>query len=283
MIHLDQIQIDNHLPLTLFGGLNVLESRDLAMQVAEAFCQASQKLGMPYVFKASFDKANRSSIHSFRGHGIDQGLKWLQEIKQTFHVPILTDIHEPHQAESVATVADVLQIPAFLSRQTDLIAAAASTGRILNIKKAQFLAPQEMRHILQKIKECGGSQVMLCERGSCFGYNNLVVDMLAFPVLKDLNVPVLFDTTHALQLPGGLSQSAGGRSEHVLALASSAVAQGLAGLFIEAHPDPTQALCDGPCALKLDELPAFLERVVALDQLVKSFSSLPSLHLASIV
>ena len=269
MIHLHHFQIGNQLPFTLFGGMNVLESRDLAMQVAEEFFQETQRLGIPYVFKASFDKANRSSIHSFRGPGIDQGLQWLAEIKQAFDVPIMTDIHEPDQAKQVSEVADVLQIPAFLSRQTDLIAAAAKTGKILNIKKAQFLAPQEMKHILQKVKECGGGQVMLCERGTCFGYNNLVVDMLAFPILKSFDVPVIFDTTHALQLPGGLAQSAGGRSQHVLSLASSAIAQGLAGVFLEAHPDPHQALCDGPCALKLDDLPAFLERIVALDRLVK--------------
>jgi len=226
------------------------------------------------VFKASFDKANRSSMHSFRGPGFEQGLQWMADIKAHFSVPLITDVHEPAQAEAAAPVCDVIQLPAFLSRQTDLVVAMAKTGAILNVKKAQFLAPHEMAHILNKCAEAGNDQVILCERGSSFGYNNLVVDMLGFGVMKALNVPVIFDVTHALQKPGGRTDSADGRRGQVTELARAGMAVGLAGLFLEAHPDPNQAKCDGPSALPLAQLEPFLQQMKAIDGLVKSFEML---------
>jgi 2-dehydro-3-deoxyphosphooctonate aldolase (KDO 8-P synthase) len=273
-VQVGDVAISNELPFVLFGGMNVLESRDMAMQVAEAYVEATQKLGIPYVFKASFDKANRSSISSYRGPGLDKGLRIFEEIKQTFGVPIITDVHETHQALPAAEVCDIIQLPAFLSRQTDLVMAMAKTDAAINIKKAQFLAPQEMLHILKTCEDAGNDRLILCERGSSFGYNNLVVDMLGFGVMKSFNYPVFFDVTHALQQPGGRSDSAGGRREAVTDLALAGMTQGLAGLFLEAHPDPAQAKCDGPCALRLNQLLPFLERVKAIDDLIKQFKPL---------
>lgn len=263
------LDVGNDRPFTLFGGLNVLESRELALRVADAFQRSCARLGIPYVFKASFDKANRSSIHSFRGPGLEEGLRIFEDVKRQVGVPVITDVHEPWQAAQVAEICDVLQLPAFLSRQTDLVTALARTGRPINIKKAQFLAPQEMAHILRKCEEAGNAQLMLCERGSAFGYNNLVVDMLGFGVMKRFGYPVIFDVTHALQMPGARADSAGGRRQQVVELARAGMSQGLAGLFLEAHPDPDRALCDGPCALPLDRLDAFLEQMKSLDTLVK--------------
>jgi len=271
VITLGKIEIGNNKPFVLFGGMNVLESRDLAMRVCEEYVRVTEKLGIPYVFKASFDKANRSSINSYRGPGMEEGLKIFQEIKQTFGVPIITDVHEPHQAAPVAEVADIIQLPAFLSRQTDLVAAMAKTNAIINIKKAQFLAPKEMQHILSKCKEAGNDQLILCERGSSFGYNNLVVDMLGFGIMKEFGYPVFFDVTHSLQMPGGLPSAAGGRRAQVTELALAGMSQKIAGLFLEAHPDPDVAKCDGPCALRLSQLEAFLTQVKAIDDLVKGF------------
>ena len=271
VVQVGNIRIGNELPFVLFGGMNVLESRDLALQVCEAYVKATQKLGIPYVFKASFDKANRSSVNSYRGPGLDEGLKIFQEIKQTFGVPVITDVHEPHQAAPVAEVADIIQLPAFLSRQTDLVVAMAKTKAVINIKKAQFLAPQEMRHILKKCVEAGNDRLILCERGSSFGYNNLVVDMLGFGIMKQFHYPVFFDVTHSLQMPGGLAEAAGGRRAQVSELARAGMATGLAGLFLEAHPDPDNAKCDGPCALRLNKLEQFLSQVKAIDDLVKAF------------
>lgn len=265
------IPLSNDLPMVLFGGMNVLESAELAMEIAEHYVDVCSKLGIPYVFKASFDKANRSSMHSFRGPGIEQGLQILADIKARFNVPIITDIHEPEQAAPVAEVADVLQLPAFLSRQTDLVVAMAATGKPINIKKAQFLAPHEMRHILKKCEEAGNDKLILCERGSAFGYNNLVVDMLGFGEMKKFSYPVLFDVTHSLQIPGARSDSADGRRAAVFELAKAGLSQGLAGLFLEAHPDPGQAKCDGPCALPLTALEPFLSQLMQLDELVKGF------------
>jgi 2-dehydro-3-deoxyphosphooctonate aldolase (KDO 8-P synthase) len=260
----------NDRPFVLIGGMNVIEDEATVMTVAEAFVETTRELGIPYVFKASFDKANRSSIHSFRGPGLEQGLKVLAAVKQRFGVPVLTDVHEPFQAAAVAEVADILQLPAFLARQTDLVVALARTGRPLNVKKPQFLAPDQMQHIINKCAEAGNEQVILCERGTSFGYNNLVVDMLGMDLMKNM-APVVFDATHALQMPGGLSDSAGGRRAQATALARSGMALGIAGLFLEAHPDPDKALCDGPSALPLNALPPYLEQMKALDQLVKGF------------
>lgn len=274
VITLGEIQMGNDLPFVLFGGMNVLESKDLAFEIAETYLDITRRLGIPFVFKASFDKANRSSLNSFRGPGLEKGLEWLGEIKNRLKVPIITDVHEPYQAAPVAEVADIIQLPAFLSRQTDLVEAMARTNAIINIKKAQFLAPAEMRHILHKCLEAGNDRLILCERGSSFGYNNLVVDMLGFDTMKALNVPVFFDVTHALQTPGGRSDSAGGRRAQISTLARAGMATGLAGLFLEAHPNPDQARCDGPCALRLSQLEPFLAQLKQLDELVKGFAVL---------
>ena len=272
-IELGDITIANDQPFTLFGGMNVLESRDLAMKIAEHYVEVTEKLNIPYVFKASFDKANRSSVHSYRGPGLDEGLKIFEEIKSTFNVPVITDVHEPYQAQPVADVVDVIQLPAFLARQTDLVVAMAKTDAIINVKKPQFLAAHEMRHIIKKFGEAGNDKIILCERGSCFGYNNLVVDMLAMEEMKSY-APVIFDATHALQKPGGRADSADGRRAQAAQLARSGMALGIAGLFIEAHPDPTVAKCDGPCALPLDKLAPYLAQMKAVDELVKSFPAL---------
>lgn len=270
VVRVGAIEVANDRPFVLFGGMNVLESRDLALRVAETYVDICARLAIPYVFKASFDKANRSSIHSFRGPGLEEGMKIFQEIKATFGVPVITDVHEPWQAAPAAEVCEVIQLPAFLSRQTDLVVAMAKTGAAINIKKAQFLAPQEMGHILRKCEEAGNTRLMLCERGSCFGYNNLVVDMLGFGIMKRLGYPVIFDVTHALQMPGGRADSAGGRRQQIVELGRAGMSQGLAGLFLEAHPDPDQAKCDGPCALPLDRLGEFLAQMKAIDELVKA-------------
>lgn len=273
-IQVADLSVSNDAPMVLFGGMNVLESRDLAMSIAEKYVKVTEKLGMGYVFKASFDKANRSSLNSYRGPGLDEGLKILQEIKQTFNVPLITDVHEPYQAAPAAEVCDVIQLPAFLSRQTDLVQAMANTGAVINIKKAQFLAPHEMKHILHKCVEAGNDQLLLCERGSCYGYNNLVVDMLGFTIMKEFGYPVIFDATHALQMPGGRSDSADGRRAMAAQLSRAGLSQGIAGLFLEAHPNPEEAKCDGPCALPLDKLEPYLAQMKAIDELVKSFGEL---------
>jgi 2-dehydro-3-deoxyphosphooctonate aldolase (KDO 8-P synthase) len=273
-ITVGNVDVSNDLPMALFGGMNVLESRDMAMQVAEKYVEVTRELGMPYVFKASFDKANRSSINSFRGPGLEEGLRILEEIKSTFNVPIISDVHEPDQAAPAAEVCDIIQLPAFLSRQTDLVMAMAKTNAAINIKKAQFLAPHEMKHILTKCKEAGNDQLMLCERGTMFGYNNLVVDMLAFGEMKKFGYPIIFDVTHSLQRPGGREDSADGRRAQVTELAKAGLSQKIGGLFLEAHPDPSTAKCDGPCALRLDALKPFLEQMKAMDDLAKSLPDL---------
>lgn len=272
-ISVSGIEVSNSHPFVLFGGMNVLESRDLALTIAERYKEVTTKLNIPYVFKASFDKANRSSVHSFRGPGMEEGLKIFEEIKKQFDVPVITDVHEPHQAQPVADVADVIQLPAFLARQTDLVVAMAKTNAVINVKKPQFLAPHEMRHIINKFQEAGNDKIILCERGSCFGYNNLVVDMLGMDDMKAM-APVIFDATHALQRPGGRSDSADGRRAQAAQLARSGMALGLAGLFIESHPDPENAKCDGPCALPLEKLEPYLLQMKQLDELVKGFEPL---------
>ena len=273
-IQIREIKLSNEDSFVLVGGVNVLESKEMAMKVAETFRTITNKLRIPYIFKASFDKANRSSINSFRGPGLEEGLRILEKIKSEFDVPILTDIHEPRQATSAAEVADILQLPAFLSRQTDLVVAIAKTKAVINIKKAQFLAPEDMKNILQKFEESGNEKLIICERGTNFGYHNLVVDMLGFSEMKKFGYPVFFDVTHALQQPGGLGVVAAGRREFVQELALSGLSQRLAGLFLEAHPEPEKALCDGPCALRLNQLEPFLQQMKAIDALVKSFETL---------
>ncbi|MFL3653752.1 MAG: 3-deoxy-8-phosphooctulonate synthase [Halioglobus sp.] len=275
-ISLGAVHIDNAAPFVLLGGVNVLESRDFALRVAEHYVEVCTRLGIPYVFKASFDKANRSSIHSFRGPGLDEGLSILAEVKSTFNVPVITDVHTPEQAAPTAQVCDIIQLPAFLARQTDLVAAMAATGAVINIKKPQFLSPAQMANIVEKFAESGNTRVMLCERGSNFGYDNLVVDMLGFGVMKETcgNAPLIFDVTHALQCRDAGRAASGGRRGQVVELARSGMALGLAGLFLEAHPDPDKARCDGPSALPLAQLEPFLAQVKAVDDLVKSMPPL---------
>lgn len=276
IIHLDNIKIGNDQPFVLFAGMNVLESRDLAMQICEHYVKVTEKLGIPYVFKASFDKANRSSIHSYRGPGLEEGMKIFTELKQEFGVKIITDVHEIEQAKPVAEVADIIQLPAFLARQTDLVEAMARTGAIINVKKPQFLSPGQMGNIVEKIAECGNDKVILCDRGTNFGYDNLVVDMLGFNIMKKSSngSPVIFDVTHALQCRDPFGEASGGRRGQVTELARAGMAVGLAGLFLEAHPDPANAKCDGPSALPLDKLEPFLKQMKAIDDLVKSFEEL---------
>ncbi|CAM3525605.1 3-deoxy-8-phosphooctulonate synthase [Bordetella sputigena] len=266
----------NDRPFVLFGGINVLESRELALRSCEHYQKVTRKLGIPYVFKASFDKANRSSMHSYRGPGMEEGLKIFEAVKKEFGVPVLTDVHEPWQADPVAQVVDVLQLPAFLARQTDLAVALARTGRVINIKKPQFMSPSQIQNVVEKIVEAGNEQVILCDRGTSFGYDNLVVDMLGFGVMKKVsgNRPVIFDVTHALQQRAAGAAASGGRREQVVELARAGMGAGLAGLFLEAHPDPDNAKCDGPSALPLDKLEPFLTQLKRLDDLVKSFEPL---------
>ena len=267
-------KIGNHEPMTLMGGVNVLESESIAMKVAEEFAKVASDLNINWIFKGSFDKANRSSISSYRGPGIDEGLRILEKIKETFDVAIITDIHEPAQAQPVAEVCDILQIPAFLCRQTDLVIAAAKTKKIIQFKKPQFLSAPEMKNVIEKCEEAGNNQIILCERGNAFGYNNLVVDMLNFQIMKNLNVPVIFDATHSLQLPGGLGNAAGGRREFLLPLAKAGLSQGIAGLFLEAHPNPDEAKCDGPCAIATDQIYPILSQLTALDTFIKQQESI---------
>ncbi|MCT8760368.1 3-deoxy-8-phosphooctulonate synthase [Glaesserella parasuis] len=275
-ITLGNIDIANNKPFVLFGGMNVLESRDMAMQVCEKYVEVTQRLGVPYVFKASFDKANRSSIRSYRGPGMEEGLKIFQELKDTFGVKIITDVHEIYQCQPVAEVVDIIQLPAFLARQTDLVEAMARTGAVINVKKPQFLSPGQMGNIVEKIEECGNDKVILCDRGTNFGYDNLVVDMLGFNVMKKVSkgCPVIFDVTHSLQCRDPFGAASGGRRDQVTELARAGMAIGLAGLFLEAHSDPNKAKCDGPSALPLSKLEAFVSQMKAIDDLVKSFEEI---------
>lgn len=276
VVNVNGIEIANDKPFVLFGGMNVLESRDLAMSMCEAYVEVTQKLGIPLIFKASWDKANRSSVHSYRGPGLDEGLKIFQELKQTFGVSLITDVHETWQAKPVSEVVDVLQLPAFLARQTDLVEALARTGNAINVKKPQFLSPGQVKNIVEKFAECGNERVILCERGVNFGYDNLVVDMLGFGVMKQASQgsPVIFDVTHALQCRDPLGAASGGRREQVVELARAGMAVGLGGLFIESHPNPDAARCDGPSALPLAKLEPFLQQMKAIDELVKGFAEL---------
>lgn len=275
-VQIGAINVGNQQPFTLFGGMNVLESRDMALRVAETYVEVTSRLGIPYVFKASFDKANRSSIHSFRGPGLDEGLKIFQDIKQAFEVPIITDVHEVHQCQPVAGVVDVIQLPAFLARQTDLVAAMAATGAVINIKKPQFLSPGQMKNIVEKFQECGNDKIILCDRGTSFGYDNLVVDMLGFRTMREVSggAPVIFDVTHSLQCRDPMGAASSGRRHQVAELARAGMAVGLAGLFLEAHPDPDNAKCDGPSALPLDKLEPFLKQIKSIDDTVKQLPPL---------
>ena len=269
-IKLRNFDISNSSKLTLMGGMNVLESRDLALKVAEEFKTTCDRYNINYIFKGSFDKANRSSLSSYRGPGLEKGLKILQEVSSTFDIPVITDFHEPHQAKSVADVCEIIQVPAFLARQTDLVQAAAETNKIIQFKKPQFLSAPEMKNMIEKCVAAGNEKVTLCERGNSFGYNNLVVDTLNFQILKSFEKPVIFDVTHALQLPGGLGKATDGRREYLLNLARAGISQKIAGLFLEAHPNPDEAKCDGPCALPLHLVDSFLKQIKDLDDFIKS-------------
>ena len=272
----DRVHVANDAPFVLFGGLNVLEDLDSTLFAAAKYVEVTSKLGIPFVFKASYDKANRSSIHSYRGVGLEAGLRIFQEVKARFGVPVITDVHEPAQAAPVAEVVDVLQIPAFLARQTDLVDAIARTGRAINIKKPQFLSPTQMKNIADKIREAGNERIILCERGAQFGYDNLVVDMLGFREMIEATggLPAIFDVTHSLQRREAGAAASGGRRRQVAELARAGMAVGLGGLFLEAHPDPDHARCDGPSALPLAALEPFLAQIKAIDDLVKGFEPL---------
>lgn len=255
--------------LALIAGPCVIESESHAVETALALRDMAARARVPFVFKASYDKANRTSVKSFRGPGLAEGLRVLARVRDQVRVPILTDIHEPSQAEPAAEVADILQIPAFLSRQTDLIAAAARTGRVVNLKKGQFLAPFDMRHAIEKVTAHGNSRVIVTERGFSFGYNNLVVDMRAFPMLRSLGYPVIFDVTHSLQLPGAGEGVTAGQAEYIEPLASAGVGAGVDGVFLEVHQNPSQAKSDAQNALRLDRLPALLDRLTAIHAVVR--------------
>jgi 2-dehydro-3-deoxyphosphooctonate aldolase (KDO 8-P synthase) len=266
---LGEITIGGGAPFVLIAGPCVIESEAHALDLAGRLTDLARRARVPFIFKASYDKANRTSIRSFRGPGLDEGLRVLAMVKAQFHVPILTDIHEPAHARPAAAVADVLQIPAFLSRQTDLIVAAAKTGRIVNIKKGQFLAPDDVKHAVAKAVDAGNPRVIVTERGTSFGYHNLIVDMRAFPMMRAQGVPVVFDVTHSLQLPGGGDGVTAGLAEYIEPLASAGVAAGVDGVFLEVHDEPSRAKSDAQNALRLDLLEPLLEKLTAIDAIAK--------------
>lgn len=256
-------------PLVLLAGPCVLESYERSLYIGKTIKEITSRLGIPYVFKASFDKANRSAYNSYRGPGMKEGLKWLKAIKDELQVPIVTDIHNEQQAAPVADVADILQIPAFLSRQTDLLYAAAKTGCVVNIKKGQFLAPADMKNVVKKVEEAGSQKILLTERGATFGYNNLVVDMRSFPIMRSMGYPVIFDATHSVQLPGGAGTKSAGNREYVEYLARAAAGAGVDGFFMEVHDNPEEALSDGPNMVYLDKLEDLLKDLIAINEITK--------------
>jgi 2-dehydro-3-deoxyphosphooctonate aldolase (KDO 8-P synthase) len=268
-VRVGPVRLSNDRPFALIAGPCVTESEKLALSVARALRDTARRLGIPYIFKASYDKANRSSGQSFRGHGMREGLRILAKVKREVGVPVLTDVHSAAEVASAAQVADILQVPAFLCRQTDLLAAAARTGRAVNVKKGQFLAPADARNILKKLESAGNRNGMLTERGATFGYNNLIVDMRALEIMKSFGAPVVFDATHSVQLPGGLGNATGGQREFIYPLARAAVSVGVAAVFMEVHPTPERALSDGPNAMRLRHVPELLKRLKALDKVVK--------------
>lgn len=268
-IALGALQIGGGLPLVVIAGPCVIESKDSALRHGAALRAASDRVGVPYIFKASYDKANRSSLHSFRGPGLENGLEILAAVKEKIGVPILTDVHEIDQVERVKAVADVLQIPAFLCRQTEFVLAVARSGKVVNVKKGQFLAPWDMRNVVEKIRSTGNEQILLTERGASFGYNNLVSDMRSLMVMREFGYPVVFDATHSLQLPGGLGNASGGERKYIPALARAGVAAGIDALFMEVHEDPEHALSDGPNSLTLNDFEGLLRVVKRIDAVVK--------------
>lgn len=269
-ISVGDIKIGNDLPFVLFAGPCVIEGEAFTLEVAAALRDIAARCGVPFVFKSSFDKANRTSVDGFRGPGMEEGLRILKRVKDELGVPVITDVHTPEQAAEVAKVADILQTPAFLCRQTDFISAVAKTGKPVNIKKGQFLAPWDMPHVLEKARATGNSDIMLCDRGTSFGYNSLVSDFRSLMVMAETGAPVVFDATHSVQQPGGLGGATGGNREFVPGLSRAAVAVGVAALFMEVHPNPDEALSDGPNSLPLDELEALLNQLSRLDSVAKS-------------
>lgn len=256
-------------PLVLLAGPCVLESYERSLYIGKTIKEITSRLGIPYVFKASFDKANRSSYNGYRGPGLEEGLKWLQSIKEELNVPVVTDIHNETQVEPVSKVVDVLQIPAFLSRQTDLLYTTAKSGCVVNVKKGQFLAPADMKNVVKKLEEAGSEKILLTERGASFGYNNLVVDMRSFPIMRSTGYPVIFDATHSVQLPGGAGTSSAGNREYVEFLARGAAGVGVDGFFMEVHDNPEEALCDGPNMVYLDKLEDLLKDLIAINEITK--------------
>ena len=261
------VVLGNGQPLALIAGPCVIENESHVLEIANSVQEIAERCGIPLIFKASFDKANRTSITSFRGPGLQEGMRILARVKKEIGIPILTDIHEVHQAKPVAEVADIIQIPAFLSRQTDLLVAAAATGRVVNVKKGQFLSPHDVQHVLTKVTSTGHNKILITERGTCFGYNNLVVDMRAFPILQSMGFPVVFDVTHSLQLPGAGDGVTSGQSEYIPTLAAAGVAAGVDVIFMEVHDSPDQAKSDGKNALAIDELEPLLRHIGAIAQL----------------
>lgn len=275
IIHLDNFKISNQLPLILIAGPCQIESASHALEMAEALCKLTKKLGINFIYKSSFDKANRTSIECKRGIGLDKAIPIFAEIKERFSCPILTDVHNEQQCSIISTVVDIIQIPALLCRQTDLLNAAAKTGKIINIKKGQFLAPWDIINIIAKMDGFNNKNILITERGTSFGYNNLVSDMRAIPIISDTGVPVIFDATHSVQQPGGLGQSSGGQRRFVTTLAKAAVASQVAGIFLETHENPDNAPSDGPCMIKFQDLSSLLESLIEFDQLAKK----PALNL----
>ena len=269
-ITVGEVKIGGGRPLALVAGPCVIENESATMRCAERLMSICNGVGIPLIFKASYDKANRTSVTAFRGPGLKEGLRILAKVKEALGVPVLSDIHSIEQVAPAADVLDVLQIPAFLCRQTDLLVAAANSGRVVNVKKGQFLAPWDMKNVVGKIRSCDNENIILTERGASFGYNNLVVDMRSFPIMRATGCPVIFDATHSVQLPGGEGTSSGGQREYVEFLSRAAVAAGVDGVFLEVHEEPEQALCDGPNSVRLDELPMLLKKLKAIDAIVKA-------------
>ncbi|MDI6736409.1 MAG: 3-deoxy-8-phosphooctulonate synthase [bacterium] len=267
-VNVSQILIGGNNPLVLIAGPCVIEDKDICFQIAQRLIQITNQLDLPFIFKASYDKANRSSIHSYRGPGLETGLSILRQVKERYDIPILTDVHCTHDVKKVASVADIIQIPAFLCRQTDLILEVAKHAKVINVKKGQFMSPHDMKNVIEKITSVGNENILLTERGSCFGYNNLVVDFRAIRIMKSFGYPVIFDATHCVQLPGGAGISSSGEREFIPYLTLAAVSVGCDGLFMEVHLQPEKALCDGPNMLSLDELPALLKQVKAVRKVI---------------
>jgi len=269
-VKIDHIEIGGNNPIVLIAGPCVIESEDQVRKTVKGLKEITKEINIPFIFKSSYDKANRTSIKSYRGPGLKKGLEILEKIKGEFNIPLLIDVHQIEEVESVSGVADILQVPAFLCRQTDFIISIARTGKPINVKKGQFLAPWDMKNVIEKIESTGNKRILLTERGSCFGYNNLVVDMKSLPVMRSFGYPVIFDATHSVQKPGGRGTITGGEREYVPFLAQAAVATGIDGLFLEVHPEPERALSDGPNMMKLSQVKELLEKLIRIDKIVKT-------------